>query len=103
MRSIVQRYPGREPSEIFEQARNSLRQRRREISSSEVIDEILDAVKWDPAHHRGGGKKRVFMLKSSVELRVEGDQLTLELKVPVKKHEDKYADRIQAIFDTLFD
>ena len=103
MRTVVQRYPGRSPAEIFDRVRTQLWGRRREISSHELIDGILEAVKWDARRLRGGGSKRVMMIKSSVELRVEGDELRLELKVPLKKYENKYAERIATIFTTLFD
>ena len=103
MRTIVQRYPGKDPAEIFERARTALWDRRREISSHDLIDQILRAVKWDPRTLRGGGTKRVMMVKSTVDLRVDGEELRLDLKVPLKKYEDKYADRIQKVFETLFD
>lgn len=103
MRTIVQRYPGRDPAEIFQHVRTQLWARRREISSHELIDGILEAVKWDARRLRGSGSKRVMMIKSSVDLRVEGDELRLELKVPLKKYENIYAERIAAVFATLFD
>jgi hypothetical protein len=103
MRTVVQRFPGRSPAEIFERVRTQLWGRRREISSHELIDRILEAVKWDARRFRAGGSKRVMMVKSTVDLRVEGDELRLDLKVPLKKYEDKYAERIALVFATLFD
>ena len=41
--------------------------------------------------------------QDSIDLRVDGEELRLDIKIPLRKYEDKYAERIQKVFDTLFD
>jgi len=103
MYEIVHRFEGREAQEIFARIQSDLWNRRREITSSDIIDQILSGVKWDEARMRAGGSKRVMLVKSSVELQVRGDQVTMQLKIPFRNFESKYGERIEKIFETLFD
>jgi hypothetical protein len=103
MREISVKFPGKVPRDIMEKFRTSLWDRRREITESETIDEILGAVSWDPAGLKASGAKRIMMLKSAVDVCVEGEELKVKLTVPVQKYEEKYAERIEHIMKTLFE
>ena len=103
MREISTRFPGRMSREIIDKFRTALWDRRREITDSETIDEILAAVAWDPENLKASGAKRVMMLKSAVDVRVDGEELKVQLTVPVQKYEERYAERIEHIMKTLFD
>jgi len=100
---LTHTYPGRSPEEIFERVRTGLWARRREISHHDIIDKILGAVKWDTRRLRGGGSKRILLVKSAADIRVVGDTVTLELAIPFRDFEKKYCDRIAKILETLFD
>ena len=103
MYEIVHRFEGRTSEDIFERIQSDLWGRRREITTSDLIDKILSGVKWDRNRLRAGGSKRVMLVKSSVDLQVRGDQVTLQLKIPFKNFESKYGERMKKIFETLFD
>ena len=103
MQKITHRYPGHSSEEIFERVRTGLWARRREISHHDIIDKILGAVKWDTRRLRGGGSKRVLLVKSSAEIRVVGDEVQVELDIPFKNYEQKYCERVGTILESLFD
>ncbi len=103
MQRITQSYPGRSSDEIFAAVKNGLWDRRREISHHDIIDKILSAVEWDDRRLRAGGSKRVMLVKSSADIRVVGETVTFELKIPFRDFEKKYCERIQKILETLFD
>ena len=103
MQRITQSFSGRSSEEIFAAVKNGLWQRRREISHHDIIDKILGAVKWDDRRLRASGSKRVMLVKSSADIRVVGETVTVELNIPFREYEKKYCERIQKILETLFD
>jgi len=101
VQQIVQQYPGRDPDDLFSLLRNELWSRRREIADNEMIDGILKAIRWDPAKRIGSGKKRVMLLKCTVDVKVRAEEIRILLHIPVKKHESLYCQRIGRILETL--
>lgn len=101
MQQIVQHYPDRDPDELFSLLRTELWNRRREIADSAMIDKILEAIRWEPHKHSGSGKKRVMLLKCTVDVKVRPGEIRIMLHIPTKKYEDRYCERIGRILETL--
>ncbi len=103
MRELRATCPGRSPTEILETLRDQLWARRREISSHDFIEGFFAAVKWDPVRRRASGTQRILVFKCRLDVEVHGETVVMRLRIPSRRYERKYGDRIQAVLDTLFE